>query len=255
MLENTAYQVWKKTGVFLTTDPSTVYTAFSKAINNSLEGVVYDPSMQGTRNLSVIYSPEFRKNMIDRKGKAKPEAFSIKTILPKLLGFSVSQPVPDQFSARLVMFGPGIESTKTKLLVNKIVNARTSTFYAVEFTKGLPGGIGSGVRINYKQMYSFDLMCLYSNFVKIRETTFYMENRAARLDPALNKLLVMNNSNQLSMQPAVAQLLSGIHGIVFVVDSAVNSRERVVEEVGIMQQELMVMLEVEILFSIFLFFQ
>ena len=153
------------------------------------------------------------------------------------------------------MFGPGIESTKTKLLVQKIVNARSSTFYAVEFTKGLPGGIGSGVRINYKQMYSFDLMCLYSNFVKIRETTFYMENRAARLDPALNKLLVMNNSNQLSMEPAVAQLLSGIHAIVFVVDSEVNSRERVVEEVAIMQQELMVMLEVEILFSIFLFFQ
>ena len=29
---------------------------------------------------------------------------------------------------------------------------RSSTFDAVEFIKGLPGGIGSGVRINYKHM-------------------------------------------------------------------------------------------------------
>ena len=42
------------------------------------------------------------------------------------------------------MSGPGIESEHTKLLVHKIVNARSSTFDAVEFIKGLPGGEVSG---------------------------------------------------------------------------------------------------------------
>ena len=44
------------------------------------------------------------------------------------------------FGLRLVLFGPGIESEHTKLLVHKIVSARSSTFDAVEFIKGLPGG-------------------------------------------------------------------------------------------------------------------
>ena len=44
------------------------------------------------------------------------------------------------FGLRLVLFGPGIESDHTKLLVHKIVSARSSTFDAVEFIKGLPGG-------------------------------------------------------------------------------------------------------------------
>ena len=50
---------------------------------------------------------------------------------------------------RLVLFGPGIESEHTKLLVHKIVSARSSTFDAVEFIKGLPGG-----KIFYKDLNS-----------------------------------------------------------------------------------------------------
>ena len=113
--------------------------------------------------MSVIYSPQFKRIMIERNNsRNKPvDPFrsilenSIGDILPRLLAFYVNLPAEQQCSARLVLFGlshtapgclslllsgPGIESEHTKLLVHKIVNARSSTFDAVEFIKGLPGG-------------------------------------------------------------------------------------------------------------------
>ena len=171
---------------------------------------------------------------------------SIKDILPRLLAFYVSLPAEEQCSARLVLFGPGIESANTKLLVHKIVNARSSTFDAVEFIKGLPGGIGSGVRINYKHMYNFDLMCLYSNSESIRES-IYCNRSSARLEPEINRMLVKDSSNgKLAIQPSIVKLLPTIHALVFAVDTSISSRERVVEEVEVMRKELGLMLEVDI---------
>ena len=95
----------------------------------------------------MIYSPQFKRIMIERnqeRGAKDPLRSilenSLGDILPRLLAFYVNLPAEEQCSARLVLFGPGIESQHTKLLVHKIVNARSSTFDAVEFIKGLPGG-------------------------------------------------------------------------------------------------------------------
>eukprot|EP00092_Neocalanus_flemingeri_P015143 GFUD01016360.1.p1 GENE.GFUD01016360.1~~GFUD01016360.1.p1 ORF type:complete len:399 (+),score=135.04 GFUD01016360.1:105-1199(+) len=236
------FQVWKQFGLYFTTDLSTVTEALTKSTRYPLEGVAYDPNVQGNREISVIYSPEFRRIMIERKGKAKQDPFrGMKDILPRLLAFYVSSP-EEQFSARLALFGPGIESTNTKLLVHKIVNARSSTFDAVEFIKGLPGGIGSGVRINYKHMYNFDLMCLYSNSESIRESV-YLHKSMGRLDPELNRMLVKDSRGKLAIQPSIVKLLPTIHALVFAVDTAVDSREKVAEEVEVMRKELEVMLE------------
>eukprot|EP00092_Neocalanus_flemingeri_P003698 GFUD01003974.1.p1 GENE.GFUD01003974.1~~GFUD01003974.1.p1 ORF type:complete len:410 (+),score=127.13 GFUD01003974.1:104-1231(+) len=236
------FQVRKQFGLYFTADLSKVTEALTKSSHYPLEGVAYDPTVQGNREISVIYSPEFRRIMIERKGKAKQDPFrGMKDILPRLLAFYVSSP-EEQFSARLALFGPGIESTNTKLLVHKIVNARSSTFDAVEFIKGLPGGIGSGVRINYKHMYNFDLMCLYSNSESIRESV-YLHRSTGRLDPELNRMLVKDSSGKLVIQPYIVKLLPTLHALVFAVDTAVDSREKVAEEVEGMRKELEVMLE------------
>ena len=231
--------------------------ALSKPSKYPVEGLAYDPRLQGNREIQVIYSPEFRRIMIERNGKAKQDPFramlenSIKDILPRLLAFYVSLPAEEQCSARLVLFGPGIESVNTKLLVHKIVNARSSTFDAVEFIKGLPGGIGSGVRINYKHMYNFDLMCLYSNSESIRES-IYRNRSSARLEPDINRMLVKDSSNgKLAIQPSIVKLLPTIHALVFAVDTSVSSRDVVVEEVEVMRKELGLMQEVDIVTSIF----
>jgi len=243
------FQVRKEFGLFFTTDLQNVADAINKSINYPLEGVAYDPRLQGNREISVIYSPEFRRIMIERNGKAKQDPFramlenSIKDILPRLLAFYVSMPAEEQCSARLVLFGPGIESANTRLLVHKIVNARSSTFDAVEFIKGLPGGIGSGVRINYKHMYNFDLMCLYSNSESIRERV-YRDRRGARLEPEINRMLIRDNNNgKLAIQPSIVKLLPTIHALVFAIDTYVSSMDVVVEELEVMRKELGLMLE------------
>jgi len=242
------FQVRKQFSLFFTTDLSSLSEAMARNSRYPLEGVAYDPSVQGNREISVIYSPEFRRIMIEKNGKAKQDPFramlenSIKDMLPRLLAFYVSLPVEEQCSSRLVLFGPGIESVNTKLLVHKIVNARSSTFDAIEFIKGLPGGIGSGVRINYKHMYNFDLMCLYTNSESISES-IYKNRSSARLDPDLNRMLVKDNTGNLAIQPSIVKLLPTIHALVFAVDTAVECMENVVVEVGVMKKEFEVMLE------------
>ena len=43
------------------------------------------------------------------------------------------------FQPRLALFGPGIESPRTKHLVHRMVQAHNSSFNAIDFVAGLPG--------------------------------------------------------------------------------------------------------------------
>ena len=215
----------------------------------AVEGVVLDPTLQGNREMSVIYSSQFKRIMIDRNQSRQVQdplrsilENSLGDILPRLMAFYVNIPAEEQCSARLVLFGPGIESENTKLLVHKIVNARSSTFDAVEFIKGLPGGIGSGVRINYQHMYNFDLMCLYSNFESVRENVFRERGYSARLDPFLNKILTKEVGGKLVIQPSIGKLIPTIHALVFAIDIT-NRSDLDEDDLSVMRQELGVILE------------
>ena len=72
-------------------------------------------------------------------------------------------------------------------------------------------GIGSGVRINYKHMYNFDLMCLYSNSETIRNRVLSDRGYSARLDPGLNKILSLDLSGKLVLQPGIDKLIPTVH--------------------------------------------
>jgi len=240
-------KVLRQFQLVFTRDAAEVCDAWQEESNRyPIEGIVCDPRIQGNREVSVLYSSEFRRILMERN-KARPDPFrallenSIADMLPRLLAFYVQLPQEQQLSSRLVLFGPGIESPSTKLLVHKIVNARSSTFDAVEFIKGLPGGIGSGVRINYKHMYNFDLMCLYSNGESSRER-LYVENRAGRLDPALNRMLV-DSPTGLALQPNILKLLPTLACLVFAIDTAVDTTENVEEVTAAFKLELNLMLQ------------
>ena len=243
-------QVRRQFRLFFTADKDQVCNAWEEKDSRRppLEGVVCDPGIQGNREISVLYSAEFRRIMMERN-KAKPDPFrvmlenSIKDMLPRLLAFYVQLPQEEQCSARLVLFGPGIESPSTRHLVHKIVNARSSTFDAVEFIKGLPGGIGSGVRINYKHMYNFDLMCLYTNSEIIRER-LYLGNRAGRLDPDLNRMIV-KSGNSLQLQPSILKLLPTLHCLLFAVDTGMGVGEKLDEVMNVVRRELEVVIQVQ----------
>ena len=209
---------------------------------------------QGNREMSVIYSAEFKRIMIEKnqsRSKQAQDPFrtmlenSIGDILPKLLAFYVNLPAEEQCSARLVLFGPGIESEFTKLLVHKIVNARSSTFDAVEFVKGLPGGIGSGVRINYKHMYNFDLMCLYTNSARLREDNVPLRGYEARLDPNWNKIIALDslNNGKLVLQPGISKLIPTIHALVYALDCTVKEASSHESDLDICRRELGIVLE------------
>jgi len=250
-------QVRRQFRLFFTADKDQVSNAWEEKDSRRppLEGVVCDPGIQGNREISVLYSAEFRRIMMERN-KAKPDPFrvmsenSIKDMLPRLLAFYVQLPQEEQCSARLVLFGPGIESPSTRHLVHKIVNARSSTFDAVEFIKGLPGGIGSGVRINYKHMYNFDLMCLYTNSEIIRER-LYLGNRAGRLDPDLNRMIV-KSGNSVQLQPSILKLLPTLHCLLFAVDTGMGVGEKLDEVMNVVRRELEVVIQGFQQFQLFL---
>ncbi len=66
-----------------------------------------------------------------------------------------------------------------------MINSHTSVFDALSFIPGLPGGFGSGVRIDFRKTHIFDLMCLYTNSARVREN----QRGVDRLRAANNKLL------------------------------------------------------------------
>ena len=54
---------------------------------------------------------------------------------------------------------------------------------------GIDGGIGSGIRIEFKQIINFDLICLYSN---VKAERFLQRSKNARLLARCNKLLKLD---------------------------------------------------------------
>ena len=54
-------------------------------------------------------------------------------------------------------------------LVHKLVNAHDDCLNVTGMVPSTTGGFGSAIQIDFKKLYCFELMCLYSNFRKIRE--------------------------------------------------------------------------------------
>ena len=149
-----------------------------------------------------MYSKEYHnfacKTFFPKNGKKS----DMRKLLDYILGhWNSSKSDPDETSFRLGMLGPGIESRKTKQLVNRMVNAHNSCLNAVSFVPGLSaGGFGSGVRIEFKQSYIFDLLCLYTNCYKVRDTI--PTDGEHRLSSAFNRLLlrdVVINGNTITV--------------------------------------------------------
>ena len=107
---------------------------------NGYIGLVRDPSLQGNKEFYLLYSTEFqtylKQDRIRHNGRSEFEKL-LRHFMPKIL--TTRSFFDPEFSARCALFGPGIESARTKHLVHRIVNARDDLFEAVEFVSGLPG--------------------------------------------------------------------------------------------------------------------
>ena len=95
------------------------------------------------------------------------------------------------------------------------------------------------MRINYKHMYNFDLMCLYGNSESIRAGLYRDHGLSFRLDPQLNKILTRDSSGRLGLQPGISKLIPTVHALVYAVDATRSDGG----DLEVMRQELSVLLE------------
>ena len=95
------------------------------------------------------------------------------------------------------------------------------------------------MRINYKHMYNFDLMCLYGNSETIRASLYRDHGISFRLDPLLNKILTRDSSGSLGLQPGISKLIPTVHGLVYAIDATRSEAG----DLEVMRQELSVMVE------------
>ena len=73
--------------------------------------------------------------------------------------------------------------------MRQLITSHDECLNAVSLVPGSEGGIGSGVRIEFKQIINFDLICLYSN---VKAERFLQHNQNARLMARSNKLLKLD---------------------------------------------------------------
>ena len=73
--------------------------------------------------------------------------------------------------------------------MRQLITSHDECLNAVSLVPGSEGGMGSGVRIEFKQIINFDLICLYSN---VKAERFLQHNQNARLMAKSNKLLKLD---------------------------------------------------------------
>ena len=107
-----------------------------------------DPTLQGNKELFLLHSKEFQRAVklvrSDKEGKSEWGKWlqfihnHLNNQLSKT-GRFLDSFHDESFHPRLAIFGPGIESPRTKQLVHRMVQAHNSSFNAVDFVSGLPG--------------------------------------------------------------------------------------------------------------------
>ena len=116
----------------------------------SVSAIIQDPSLHGNKELYLLHSKEFQKAVrtvrSDKEGKSEWEKWFhfIQNHLNNHLhkgGRFLDSFHDGSFQPRLALFGPGIESPRTKHLVHRMVQAHNSSFNAIDFVAGLPGKI------------------------------------------------------------------------------------------------------------------
>ena len=116
----------------------------------SVSAIIQDPSLHGNKELFLLHSKEFQKAVrtvrSDKEGKSEWEKWFhfIQNHLNNHLhkgGRFLDSFHDGSFQLRLALFGPGIESPRTKHLVHRMVQAHNSSFNAIDFVAGLPGKI------------------------------------------------------------------------------------------------------------------
>ena len=186
-------------------------------MKKNMDGLIHDPNVVTSKEMYLIYCKEFQRGRANLIKKANGGNF-----IANLFHYFTSEKSVEVHnnSYRLAFFGPGIESRRSKKFIFKMINAHNNGLNATTFVPGLPGGVGSGVRIDFDdRLHTFDLICLYTNTYPLRETFQGQQ----RLEVGNNRLLKMDgneegNMSSLRLNDSMCQLLPTLDGFVFAVD-------------------------------------
>ena len=111
---------------------------------------------------------------------------------------------------KLVMFGPGLETTTSCLVTNILWKSEFKTIGMI------PGrdGYGSGIKLKLFNHRPFNLTILYTNVSKVRRSN---ENHEVNL----NRLIVAkgNVENEYELHPQVRETCANASGFIYVVDT------------------------------------
>ncbi len=126
-----------------------------------------------------------------------------------------SEPKPNEFTPKLVMFGPGLETSTSCLVTNILWKSEFKT------TGMVPGkdGYGSGIKLKLFNHKPFNLTILYTNVSTVRSKNKHELN--------VNRLLTNKNTNQTAdhdqslyeLNPQVRDVISDADGFVYVIDN------------------------------------
>ena len=188
------------------------------ALDEDINAVISDPTASTSKEVYLMYSKEFqRKNSILLKKKTNLG----KGFVDHLFSYFWNETTEKSNNVkRLAFFGPGIESRRSKKFIFKMINAHNNCLNATSFVPGLPGGVGSGIRIEFDgRLYTFDLICLYTNTFPLRQTFQGQQ----RLEASNNRLLKRDYRDHEKDQSgllndSLCQLLPTLDGFVFAVD-------------------------------------
>lgn len=115
----------------------------------------------------------------------------------------------DLCTSKLIMFGPGLETTTSCLVTNILWKSEFKT------TGMIPGkdGYGSGIKLKLFNHKQFNLTILYTNVSKVRNQNNH--------DANANKLLVKvsNTDDAYEVQPQVKEACADGSGFIYVIDN------------------------------------
>ncbi|XP_014669550.1 PREDICTED: F-box only protein 4-like [Priapulus caudatus] len=113
---------------------------------------------------------------------------------------------------KVVMFGPGLESSATKCVLGKMLYD-TSLFQITGLVPGRSGGIGAGIDLRIKSR-RFTLITLYSNTERVREQ-YPTKNCVAN-----NRMLAQDGDGTIYLTSAMGEVARSANAFVFVVDAS-----------------------------------
>ncbi|XP_033738378.1 F-box only protein 4-like [Pecten maximus] len=157
------------------------------------------------REIFLRCSPEINRIMHERN--------SMLTSISNMLRYFLPKKVP-----KIAMFGPGLESENTSILVRQMLTART-LLEQVGMVPGQFDGVGSGWLLKMADCSNFQLSVLYSASKSIRQQPGWDRINGNNL----LQVSIQDGEVGVELKPAVKDFCRTVDAFIYVIDSTLSA--------------------------------